>query len=110
MKTRTKIQIKNGRWQINGKTLDEYKGDRWAMASLLMSNFKVNQIQAPVDESHFSAKSFADAISAVNRSHLKAHNHIFKNLGSPTKTSIHDFTESYPNIASVSFVRAMGEE
>ena len=110
METRTKIQIKNGRWQINGKTLDEYKGDRWAMASLLMSNFKVNQIQAQVDESHFSTKSFADAISTVNRSHLKAHNHIFKNLGSPTKTLIHDFTEEYPNIASMSFVRAIGEE
>jgi hypothetical protein len=109
MKTRTKIQVKNGRWVINGKTLDEYKGDRWAMASLLMSNFKVNQIQTPVDESHFTSITFADAISAVNRSHLKAHNHIFKNLGTPAKTAI-DFAESYPNIASVSFVRALGEE
>lgn len=110
MKTRTKIQVKNGRWVINGKTLDEYKGDRWAMASLLMSNFKVSQIQTPVDESHFASITFADAISAVNRSHLKAHNHIFKNLGSPANPEIHDFSESYPNIASVSFVRALGEE
>lgn len=110
MKTQTKIQIKNGRWVINGKTLDEYKGDRWAMASFLMSNFKIKQIQTPVDESHFTPKSFADAISAVNRSHLKTHNHIFKNIGPPAKTIIHDFTEEYPNIASVSFVRAIGEE
>lgn len=110
METRTKIQVKNGKWEINGRPLAEYKGDRWAMGSLLMSNFKIKQIQTPVDESHFTTKSFANAISAVNRSHLKVHNHIFKNIGSPAKTIIHDFTESYPNIASVSFVRAIGEE
>ena len=109
MKTQTKIQIKNGRWVINGKTLDEYKGDRWAMASLLMSNFKVRQIQTPVDESHFIHKSFADAISAVNRSHLKAHNHKFKKIhydNSQTPCAL----ETFPNLEMISFVRAIGEE
>lgn len=116
MAIKTKIRIKNGKWEINGKTLSEYKGDRKVIDSLLMSTFKINRIQSSVDDTHFRPEpqpkqweSMADVIATVNRPHLKAHNHKFKKIHYDNSQTP-DALDSYPNLATVSFVRAIGEE
>jgi hypothetical protein len=116
MAIKTKIRIKNGKWEINGKTLSEYKGDRKVIDGLLMSTFRINRIQSSVDDADFIPEtqpkqweSMADVIATVNRSYLKEHNHKFKKIHYDNSQTP-DALETYPNIATVSFVRAIGEE
>lgn len=113
---KTKIQIKNGKWEINGKTLAEYKGDRKVIDGLLMSTFRINRIQSSVDDTHFRPESepkhwesMADVIATVNRPHLKAHNHKFKKIHYDN-SQIPCALETFPNLEMISFVRAIGEE
>ena len=115
MATKTKIKIKNGKWEINGKTLAEYKGDRKVIDALLMSTFRINSIQTPVSHDDFKPKmepkvwqSIEEVIATVNRPILKAQNYKFRkrNEGNP----IQDFMEAHPNITTMSFARALGEE
>ena len=116
MAIKTKIQIKNGKWEINGKTLSEYKGDRKVINGLLMSTFRINEIQSSVDASDFPLErnpkthnSLTDVIATVNRPHLKAHNHKFKKIHYDN-SQIPCALETFPNLEMISFVRAIGEE
>jgi hypothetical protein len=112
MSIKTKIKIKNGRWEINGKRLDDFLGDRDLANSLLMTTIRINQIHDVVDERNFAneipqktSKNFLAVISTVNRTLLKQQNHRFK------KQYI-DFPlfDEYPNIETISFTRKLGEE
>jgi hypothetical protein len=115
MAIKTKIKIKNGKWEINGKTLTEYKGDRKVIDALLMSTFRINSIQTPVSHDDFKPKtepkvwkSIEEVIATVNRPILKAQNYKFRkrNEGNP----LQDFMDAHPNISTMSFARALGEE
>ncbi len=115
MAMKTKIKIKNGKWEINGKTLAEYKGDRKVIDSLLMTSFRIHSIQSSVSQEHFKPemkpkvwKSIDDVVATVNRPILKAQNYTFRkrNLHNP----LQDFMEAHPNIMTMSFARALGEE
>ncbi len=112
MAIKTKIKIKNGRWEINGKRLDDFLGDRDLANSLLMSTIRINQIHDVVDERNFvseispkGSKNFLAIVSTVNRPLLKQQNYRFK------KQYI-DFPllDDYPNIETISFTRKLGEE
>lgn len=115
MAIKTEIKIRNGKWEINGKTLAEYKGDRKVIDELLMSTFRINRIQSSVDDTDFKPemepkvwKSMEDVIATVNRTILKAQNYKFRkrNEGNP----LQDFMDAHPNITTMSFARALGEE
>ena len=117
MALKTKIKIKNGKWEINGKTLAEYKGDRKVIDALLMSTFRINRIQSSVDDTDFKPEivtkhweSLAEVVATVNRPVLKAQNHRFKTVHSDYRFWRPSFMEEYPNISTMSFIRAMGEE
>jgi hypothetical protein len=114
---KTKIRVKNGKWEINGKTLTEYKGDQNVMAELLMKVFKIDSIQTPVNENSFKQeiepnqwKEFSDVVSTVNNTWLKEQNHKFKNSRGVRKSINVTPMEEYPNISRMSFVRAIGVE
>lgn len=101
MGLKTKIEIRNGRWEINGYTLAEHTGDREVVTELLMLTFRVRAIQS---EPNIVAKS------AVNKAWLKSQNHRFKTKPIDHKSGMIYYGEGYPNISAMSFVRAMGEE
>ena len=111
---KTKIQIKNGKWEINGKTLAEYKGDRKVIDALLTSTFRINEIQSSVDASDFPLErnpkthnSLDEVMATVNRSYLKLHNHKFTKIHYDN-SQIPCPLETFPNLEFVSFVRALG--
>jgi len=115
MALKTKIRVKNGKWEINGKTLAEYKGDRKVIDSLLMSTFRIDSIQTSVSQEDFKPErepkfweSIDAVVATVNRPILKAQNYTFRkrNTGNPFQ----DFVDLHPNISTMSFVRALGEE
>ena len=115
MALKTKIKIKNGKWEINGKTLAEYKGDRKVIDALLMSTFRINSIQTPVTDEHFKPEpiikiwnSIDEVVATVNRPNLLAQNHKFKKRRG--ETPFENFLEDHPNITTMSFVRAIGEQ
>jgi hypothetical protein len=115
MAIKTKIKIKNGKWEINGKTLAEYKGDRKVIDALLMSTFRINSIQTPVSHNDFKPemepkvwKSIEDVIATVNRPILKAQNHKFRKRSE--ENLLQNFIDAHPNISTMSFVRALGEQ
>ena len=117
MSIKTKIQVKNGKWEINGRTLAEYKGDRKVVDALLISTFRINRIQSSVDDTHFRPEpqpkhwaSLAEVVATVNRPSLKKQNHIFRRTHYDFKLGTPAFLEAHPNISTVSFVRAIGEE
>ena len=113
---KTKIQVKNGKWEINGKTLAEYKGDRKVIDALLTSTFRINEIQSSVGEADFTTErkpnqlnSLDEVMATVNRSYLKLHNHKFRKTHYDNSQTP-DALMTYPNIEMMSFVRALGEE
>jgi len=115
MATKTKIKIKNGKWEINGKTLAEYKGDRKVIDSLLMTSFRIHSIQSSVSQEHFKPemepkvwKSIDAVVATVNRPILKAQNYKFRKRS--MNNPFQDFMDAHPNITMMSFTRAIGEE
>lgn len=112
MAIKTKIRIKNGRWEINGKRLEEFSGDRDIANSLLMSTIRMNQIHDKVCDKDFphnvtpkKSLNLMQVISTVNRPILKQQNYRFKN-----QFMYSSFLDEYPNIETISFVRRLGEE
>lgn len=115
MALKTKIKIKNGKWEINGKTLAEYKGNRKVIDELLMLTFRINRIQRSVDDTDFKPEmepkvweSIDAVIATVNRPILKAQNYTFRKRS--MDNPFQDFMDAHPNISTMSFVRALGEE
>jgi hypothetical protein len=113
----TNIEIKNGKWEINGRTLAEHKGDRKVIDSLLMSTFKIKQIQTPVNQNDFNLRqgakfyeSLGEIISTVNRPALKAQNYTFNNHHSDYKFQMPEFILEHLDISKISFVRKLGKE
>ena len=115
MALKTKIRVKNGKWQINGKTLAEYKGDRKVIDALLMSTFRIDSIQTSVSHDDFKPvmepkvwESMESVIATVNRPNLLAQNYRFKKRNE--ENPLRNFIDAHPNISTMSFVRAIGEE
>ena len=86
MELETKIRIKNAKWEVNGKTLDEYKGDKRIIASILLESiFRINVIQFPVTDGNFRRspnvwESLSEIAPAVRKTNLESENYKFGNF------------------------------
>ena len=114
MEIKAKVKIVNGKWNVNGIPLEHYTaGEKGVMQSLVVN---LIQIGKHVNDDAFrkelepkSWESLDDITSTVSRLDLKKMNYKFPDwvLNREGRPIYHAFDDVYPDIAKITFVRAV---